>query len=150
VTARVDDVGERRALARTRSDKILLVEDNAINTLLAERQFKLLGFSVTAVSNGREALEAIRTTDFDLVFMDCHMPEMDGFAATREIRRFERGTEKHMPIVAMTADAQVEDQTACLAVGMDDYISKPASLARLRAVLDRWLPEPPMRRDRSA
>jgi two-component system, sensor histidine kinase and response regulator len=94
------------------------------------------------VPNGREALKAVLTANFDLVFMDCHMPEMDGFEATREIRRFERATEKHLPIVAMTADAQVEDRMACLASGMDDYVSKPANLARLRTVLDRWLPEP--------
>jgi PAS domain S-box-containing protein len=133
--------GERRELARTRSHRILLVEDNEINTLVAQRQFEQLGIRITTVSNGLEALQAVKSTTFDVIFMDCHMPEMDGFEATRELRRLERGGTRRLPIVAMTADAQVEDQTACLAAGMDDYLSKPSSLAQLHAVLDRWLPQ---------
>jgi response regulator RpfG family c-di-GMP phosphodiesterase len=82
---------------------------------------------------------------FDLVFMDCHMPEMDGFAATQEIRRLEQGHARHLPIVAMTADARNEDHQNCLRAGMDDYVSKPTSLESLRAVLDRWLPSPERR-----
>ncbi|MBD5653777.1 MAG: response regulator [Candidatus Eremiobacteraeota bacterium] len=132
---------ERRDLASTRSHRILLVEDNEINTLLAQRQFEQLGIRIDAVANGLEALEAVRTRTYDLVFMDCHMPEMDGFAATRELRRLEHGGRRRLRIVAMTADAQIEDQAACLAAGMDDYLSKPSSLAQLHAMLDRWLPE---------
>jgi PAS domain S-box-containing protein len=135
--------GERRATVPARRHKILLVEDNEINALVALRQFKQLGYRIDIASNGRAALEALETTRFDLVFMDCHMPEMDGFEATREIRRLESGSERRLPIVAMTADAQVQDQTACLAAGMDDYLSKPSSLAQIRAVLERWLPGNP-------
>jgi PAS domain S-box-containing protein len=132
---------ERRMLARTRSHRILLVEDNEINTLLAQRQFERLGFAISTVSNGIEALAAVRTTPFDLIFMDCHMPEMDGFEATREIRRLERAGMSRVAIVAMTADAQVEDRTACLAAGMDDYLSKPSTLGQLYGALERWLPQ---------
>jgi CheY-like chemotaxis protein/HPt (histidine-containing phosphotransfer) domain-containing protein len=108
----------------------------------------LLGFVVSAVADGRQAVEAVAREHFDLAFMDCHMPEMDGFAATREIRRLEAGGTHRLPIVAMTADARTEDHQNCLLAGMDDYVSKPTSLESLRVVLDRWLPAPD-RRQRS-
>ncbi|MBD5656067.1 MAG: response regulator, partial [Candidatus Eremiobacteraeota bacterium] len=140
--ASTSDLTELRTTALNRKDKILLVEDNDINTLLAQRQFQQLGYTISTASNGREALASLRDGQFDLVFMDCHMPEMDGFEATQAIRRLELGGERRLPIVAMTADAQMEDQTACLAAGMDDYLSKPVSLAQLSEVLARWLPIP--------
>jgi PAS domain S-box-containing protein len=128
-----------------RAEKILLVEDNEINTFLALKQLQRIGFVVSAVNNGRQAVDAVTREHFDLVFMDCHMPEMDGFAATQEIRQLESGTGRHLPIVAMTADARTEDHQNCLRAGMDDYVSKPTSLDSLRAVLDRWLPNPDRR-----
>lgn len=125
---------------RARAAKILLVEDNDINTRLAVAQFKQMGFELNVAVNGRHAVEAVRHQDFDLVFMDCHMPEMDGFAATRAIRLLETGTVRRVPIIAMTADARKEDAQRCLSAGMDDYLSKPTTLGALRPVIDRWLP----------
>ncbi len=142
----------KRAAARAkpvimRAEKILLVEDNEINTFLALKQLQRIGFIVSAVNNGQQAVDAVTREHFDLVFMDCHMPEMDGFAATREIRRLEAGGTRHLPIVAMTADARDEDHQNCLRAGMDDYVSKPTSLESLRAVLHRWLPSPDRRQN---
>ena len=104
------------------------------------RQLQRLGFTASTVSNGREAVDAELRERYDLIFMDVQMPVMDGFEAAAEIRRQEIRTRGHVPIVAMTANALNEDRDACLAAGMDDYVSKPVSLANLRAVIERWLP----------
>ena len=133
---------ERRATVRPRFEKLLLAEDNEVNALLAVRQLKRLGFEVTVVANGRQAVDAVQTGRFAVVFMDCHMPEMDGLEATRIIRASNGDALRRIPIVAMTANVQVEDQDACRAAGMDDYVSKPAALADLRIILERWLPNP--------
>jgi CheY-like chemotaxis protein len=82
----------------------------------------------------------VRQHHYDVVFMDCHMPEMDGFHATQEIRRFEAGT-RHVPIVATTASVLPEDQERCFMAGMDDFIAKPIQLLDLRRVITRWVPE---------
>ena len=120
---------------------VLLVEDNPVNTYAAELMLAHLGCEVTTKSNGKEAVEAVFKTPFDVVLMDCWMPEMDGFAATREIRRREReyGTARSLPIIALTAHAMKEDRERCLASGMDDYLSKPIDLTRLSTILQRWL-----------
>ena len=123
-----------------RAGRILLVEDNDVNARLAIAQFKRIGFDIAVATNGRLALEAVRRERFDLIFMDCHMPEMDGYAATEAIRHLEAGSRSRIPIVAMTADAHRDDYERCLAVGMDDYLSKPTSLGELRGVVERWLP----------
>ena len=133
--------GERRAAVRLRSEKLLLAEDNAVNSMLVIGQLKRLGFAATVVVNGREAVAAVQRETFDIVFMDCQMPEMDGLDATRAIRRLPSDLKRSVPIVAMTANAQAEDKEACLAAGMDDYISKPAGLADVRKALARWLPD---------
>jgi CheY-like chemotaxis protein len=133
--------GDRRADVRPRPEKILLAEDNEINQLLLRKQFQKLGFDITVVSNGREAVEASQSGTFDAVFMDCHMPELNGLEATREIRSTVSDRHKGIPIVAMTADAQTDAKQGCLDAGMDDYISKPVSLEDLRAVVGRWLPD---------
>jgi CheY-like chemotaxis protein/HPt (histidine-containing phosphotransfer) domain-containing protein len=99
----------------------------------------MMGFNAESVTNGRDAIDALKESDYDLVFMDCHMPEMDGFEATAEIRRHENASHR-TPIVAMTASALPEDRARCLSVGMDDYLTKPLDRRELRAVLDRWLP----------
>ena len=123
-----------------RSERLLIVEDNQVNQRLALRQLQRLGFTAEAVGNGREAVDAQARENYDLIFMDVQMPVMDGYEASAEIRRHEIRTRKHVPIVAMTANALNEDRDACLAAGMDDYVSKPVSLANLRIVIERWLP----------
>jgi PAS domain S-box-containing protein len=121
--------------------KVLIAEDNESLREILVHQFAQIGVPVTIVSNGREAVVAVQREAFALVFMDCHMPEMDGFAATGAIRLAERSTNRHVPIVAMTANAFKEDREACLASGMDDYLSKPVRLNDLRGMVDRWIVE---------
>jgi len=98
---------------------------------------------VTLAGNGRVALEKLATAVFDLVLMDCQMPDMDGFEATRRIRALESGTGRHLPILAMTAHAMTEDRDRCLAEGMDDYLTKPISREALLRGVSQWLPMGP-------
>jgi len=120
---------------------ILLVEDNLINQQVALGILQIQGYNVTVVNNGREALDAHSQGEFDLILMDCHMPEMDGFEATREIRGRERTfTGKRVPVVALTANAMAQDREECLNAGMDDHLSKPFSMQTLQDMLDRWMP----------
>jgi PAS domain S-box-containing protein len=128
------------AMAGTRGN-ILVVEDNLINQQVALGILQIQGYSVAVVNNGREALDAHAQGAFDLILMDCHMPEMDGFEATREIRARERSTGKRVPIVALTANAMAQDREACLSAGMDDHLSKPFSMLTLQDMLDRWMPQ---------
>ncbi len=118
---------------------ILLVEDNPVLQNLALRQLQKLGLTAHVAANGREAVEAVRAGDYSLVLMDCQMPVMDGFEATREIRRLEKATGGRVPIVAMTAAAMPGDKESCLSAGMNDYLSKPVSTESLRQVMERWL-----------
>jgi len=122
---------------------VLLVEDNVTNQIMTLRQLEKLGHAVHIVSNGVQAVRALAHSGdrYDLVFMDCQMPEMDGYAATREIRKAELTTGRHIPIIAMTANAMSGDRETCIAAGMDDYISKPVSRHTLVDVLERWLPQ---------
>jgi len=116
----------RHSLGESRPKlRVLLAEDNAINRKLATRLLEKCGHSVTVANDGVEAVSAVREGEFDLVLMDVQMPNMDGLEAAAAIRALERGTAKHIPIVAMTAHAMKGDQERCLAAGMDDYISKP-------------------------
>jgi two-component system, sensor histidine kinase and response regulator len=117
---------------------VLIVEDNESLQDILMHQFAALGISMKVVSDGVEAVEAVKAERFSMVFMDCHMPNMDGFAATRAIRVAEAATGGHVPIVAMTANAFKEDREACLAAGMDDYLSKPVRMNDLRMMTQRW------------
>jgi PAS domain S-box-containing protein len=124
-----------------RAHRVLLAEDNAINQELARELIRLAGCDCDCVNNGREALRAVESGRYSLVFMDCMMPDVDGYGATRIIRSEEarRGTER-LPIIAMTANAMAGDREACLAAGMDDYLSKPLDPASVLRMLRLWLP----------
>jgi PAS domain S-box-containing protein len=125
-----------------RSRRILTAEDNAINQLVITEQLKALGYEVTAVGNGLEALEALQAGEYDLVLMDCQMPHLDGYEATLRIRQLP-GAMRDIPIVALTAHAIREDLDKCLAVGMNDTITKPFTAEVLRRKLERWLGSDP-------
>ncbi|MDW8324461.1 MAG: PAS domain S-box protein [Burkholderiales bacterium] len=120
--------------------RILLAEDNPVNQRVAVAMLQRLGHAVNVAVDGQEAVALWREGCFDLVLMDCLMPGMDGYAATAEIRRLEAHSRQRTPIVAMTANALEGDRERCLAAGMDDYITKPVTRARLEEVLARWLP----------
>jgi PAS domain S-box-containing protein len=120
---------------------ILVVEDNLINQQVALGILQIQGYCVTVANNGREALDAYEQGTFDLILMDCHMPEMDGFEATTEIRRREQVPgAKRVAIVALTANAMAQDREECLNVGMDDHLAKPFSMQTMQEMLDRWMP----------
>ena len=118
--------------------RLLVVEDNGTNQLVARGLLTRLGYRVDIAANGREALQALDRTDYVAVLMDCRMPEMDGYTATGEIRRHE-GDGQHLPVIAMTAGALEGDEERCLAAGMDDYIAKPIRIGDLQTILDRWV-----------
>ncbi len=119
---------------------ILLAEDSPVNQEVATHMLKAMGCRVTGVVNGQEALDAIVHTGYDLVLMDCQMPQMDGFTATQYIRQhLEETGGEHLPIIALTAHAMTGDRDRCLAAGMDDYVSKPFTEAQLQMVIARWL-----------
>jgi CheY-like chemotaxis protein len=128
--------------------RVLLAEDNVVNAKLAVRLLERLGCRVDVASNGHEALKMVQSIPFDLVFMDCQMPEMDGFEATRAIRAWENSSRDskspvtQLPIVALTANAMQGDRERCLAAGMDDYITKPLARSDLARVLEATQPKP--------
>ena len=133
---------QRPAPRKTRQvpPRVLAVDDGTTNQKVARLMLESLGCHVDVAANGKEAVEMTDLAPYHAVFMDCEMPEMDGYEATGEIRRRANG-KPHLPIIAMTAKAIAGDRERCLAVGMDDYISKPVRIEDLEAALDRWVPE---------
>ncbi len=119
---------------------VLVAEDNLINRRVIEAFLSKLGCKVMTANNGAEAIQLFRANSFDILLMDCQMPEVDGYQATRRIRALEAANGTRIPIIALTANAMAGDREACLLAGMDDYLSKPLSLAKLATVLERWAP----------
>ena len=136
-----DEVAIQDSRSLPLSAKVLLVEDNPINQMVAQKLLEKVGLKAVLADNGVEALKVLRQQSFDLVLMDCQMPEMDGFDATREIRKLDIRAlyDQHLPIVAMTANVMSGDRERCLEVGMDDYVGKPVQRDKLEAVLRKWL-----------
>ena len=116
----------------------LVAEDNGVNQMIIEAMLKQLGHVVKVVPNGRQALEALASGHFDMVLMDCNMPELDGLEATRQLRAGAGGVrDPDVPVIALTANALDNDRLACLAAGMNDFLSKPVSLQALRLAIDK-------------
>jgi two-component system sensor histidine kinase/response regulator len=128
---------------RSGATRILLVEDNAVNQRLAVRMLQKRGHEVDVAANGIEALARLHAVEYDLILMDCQMPEMDGFETTKRIRDAETASGRHIPIVAMTANAIAGDRDRCLAVGMDEYLAKPVRAETLYRMIDSFLIEDP-------
>ena len=120
---------------------LLLVEDNPVNQKVTLLQLKKMGYAAHAVNNGKEAVEAVSHLPYAMILMDCQMPVMDGFEATHAIRQMDRANARHIPIVAMTANAMKGDRERCLKAGMDDYLSKPVAPDTLKKMLNYWIPK---------
>jgi CheY-like chemotaxis protein len=116
------------------------VDDNMVNLKLTSLQLRRLGCAVDVASNGREALEMLARHQYALVLMDCNMPVMDGYEATRAIRSNEAATGSHLPVIAVTANALSGDREVCIEAGMDDYLPKPVKLHALKSLIEQWAP----------
>ena len=137
VQAHVTQSDSAPSLERSKIN-VLVAEDNVVNQRVAQSLLRKLGYRCEIAANGKIAADALLESEFHLVLMDCQMPEMDGFEATRLIRSRERRRDERIPIVAMTANAMSGDREACLDAGMDDYVSKPVNPAALAKVIDKW------------
>jgi CheY-like chemotaxis protein len=134
-----------------RKARILLAEDHPVNREVMLAMLKRFGYGADSAANGREAVRALQAGHYDLVFMDCQMPEMDGYEASRLVRDPATGAcNPGVAIVAVTASAMVGDRERCLQAGMNDYLSKPIEPANLARVLERWLGPAPRERTRDA
>jgi len=129
----------RTPLQKKWSGRVLLVEDDRVNQAVARGFLTRLGLEVRVAADGAQALRILDEDDFDLVFMDCHMPVLDGYTATMKLRQIE-GQNQHLPVIALTASAMEEDRRRCFASGMDDILAKPLDESELLHVLERWLP----------
>ncbi len=124
--------------------RVLLAEDSRVNQKVALARLQKLGYRADAVVNGFQVLEALKNSPYDLIFMDCQMPEMDGYEATRAIRQWEQSSGPPCPwnapvyIIALTAHAMEGDRDRCLAAGMNDYLSKPVLVPQFQGALERW------------
>jgi signal transduction histidine kinase/ActR/RegA family two-component response regulator len=141
--ADIADVGDTplEAAPSLRRARVLLVEDNPVNQLVAKGMLGKLGCEVVVAAHGAEALDQLEFHDFDMVLMDCNMPVMDGYEASRQIRQ--SGRWPQLPIVALTANAMSEERERCRAAGMSDYLAKPFRREELAALLDQWVPVTP-------
>ncbi|MCK4602318.1 MAG: response regulator, partial [Phycisphaerae bacterium] len=137
VPERLCEVAQHLSDKDDRSLRILLAEDDKVNQQVAVKTLEKWDHEITVAENGKEALAAHESGAFDLILMDCRMPEMDGYQATAAIRRLEENTGEHVPIIAMTAHAMKGDRQRCIDAGMDDYISKPFGKQELRDVIRR-------------
>lgn len=125
--------------AELQNQLILVAEDNPVNQKVIAKQLQHLGYTCLLANNGKEALMLWQQHHFALVISDCHMPEMDGFELTRQIRLLEAKSQQHVPIIAFTANALRGETERCLEAGMDDYLSKPVEMQSLRRTLQKWL-----------
>jgi PAS domain S-box-containing protein len=133
-----DSVGALRAALNGRTIRALIVEDNMVNQVVAKRMLERLGVRSDVASNGREALEMLAVLPYDMVFMDCQMPEMNGYEATAAIRKIE-GPNRGLTVIAMTAEALASSREECLSAGMDDYIIKPVKFSALASAVSSWI-----------
>ncbi len=124
-----------------RGQRVLLVEDNPVNQELGYEMLQALGVQVELAEDGEQALAALARQSYSLVLMDCQMPVLDGFEATRRFRAIEPAIGARLPVIALTANALIGDRELCLAAGMDDYLTKPFTTAQLNGILERWLPQ---------
>jgi CheY-like chemotaxis protein len=140
-SAQPTSADEGSAAARSsaaRRLRVLVAEDNEVNQTIIAKMLEKAGHEPRVVANGREVMAALEGSEWDLVLMDCQMPEMDGYEASRAIRDAEVHTGRHLPIVALTANAMQGDRERCLAAGMDAYLAKPITRKMLHDALDRW------------
>ncbi|MFN8041246.1 MAG: ATP-binding protein [Acidimicrobiales bacterium] len=131
--------------ARPSAGRVLVVEDNEVNRLLADTQLRALGYECLLAEGGAAALDVLARTRVDVVLMDLRMPDLDGVETTRRIRAAQHATSSRVPIVAVSASATAQEQIRCLSAGMDDFLPKPVTLDALRAMLERWAPGRPHR-----
>ncbi|MEL1265461.1 ATP-binding protein [Pseudoxanthomonas putridarboris] len=144
LTVDLDAIPESPVVSAMRTrPRLLLVEDNPVNLLVAQKLLSALGFQCETAANGDIALKRMQVENFDLILMDCQMPVLDGYAATRRWREHElqHSPAQRLPIIAMTANAMAGDRQRCLDAGMDDYLAKPVSRDQLESCLHRWLPD---------
>ncbi len=152
VVAPASDVQGARETRRTQRPRVLVAEDNEVNLEIATLMLSTMGCDVDVAVNGRRAVEMWSASRYDLILMDCQMPELDGYAATRIIRQHERfrvsnldaSADGRIPVIALTAHAIHGDRERCLVAGMDDYLSKPFTISRLTNMVDRWLSASPL------
>ena len=135
------DLLKQSAITEEKKVNILVVDDISVNRMLLTNLLTKLGFSSAVATNGIEALSVLESGNFDIIFMDCHMPEMDGYDCTRAIREKEKneGGGKHIPVIALTADAIKGNEQRCLEAGMDDFLTKPINKTRIETMLSKWL-----------
>ncbi|WP_413561399.1 PAS domain-containing protein [Bdellovibrio sp. HCB209] len=126
---------------RTKRGRILIAEDNPVNQVITSKMVQKLGYHADVVANGKEVLETLSSIPYDLILMDCQMPEMDGYEATHIIRTAKNISNPNIPILAMTANAMAGDAEKCLDVGMNDYITKPVDIKKLSVILEKWMAE---------
>ncbi len=125
-------------IASSETLRLLVVEDNPVNQKVAARALQRLGYDTDVSEDGEKAVEAVKQRQYALIFMDCMMPKMDGYEATKAIRALEQGSGEHTPIVALTADTTSGNREKCLSAGMDDFMTKPIRMPNLQKAVEQW------------